>query len=144
MGLPESYLELPGVRQAMIDGHGRRVHKAPKKQPDRIKLTAELMQQMQLAGLDLDEWRAELEFHPTRKWRFDLAHEFTRTAVEVDGLTRGGGGRHQRPEGFAEDCRKLNQAQLHGWRVIRVTRPQVRDLTGVRDICAALGVECGL
>jgi hypothetical protein len=36
------------------------------------------------------------------------------------------GGRHQRPKGFAEDCRKYNAAAELGWTLLRYTPAQVR------------------
>ena len=73
-------------------------------------------------------WRAfegptlirEYRFHPVRKWRFDFAHLETMVAIEVEGGTRQGG-RHNRHEGFKNDCTKYNAAELIGWRIFRLT-----------------------
>jgi very-short-patch-repair endonuclease len=62
----------------------------------------------------------EYRFHPTRKWRFDYAWPEKSLALEVDG----GGfvqGRHSRGLGIQRDCEKMNEAAVHGWRVLRVT-----------------------
>ena len=71
-------------------------------------------------------WQRELRFHPKRKWRFDLAHEALRLAVEVEGgVWRGG--RHVRGSGFTQDCEKYAEALIAGWAVMRVTTDQVRS-----------------
>tara|TARA_R110000824_G_scaffold300762_1_gene488771 strand:+ start:1021 stop:1410 length:390 start_codon:yes stop_codon:yes gene_type:complete len=59
----------------------------------------------------------EFKFHPTRKWRFDLAWVDHRLAVECDGGQRSsyGGGRHNTPG----DYEKINEANLLGWTVLR-------------------------
>ena len=61
----------------------------------------------------------EYQFHPTRKWRFDVAWPEWFLALEWEGLLYGGGGRHQRIQGFTGDCVKYNQAAILGWKVLR-------------------------
>jgi very-short-patch-repair endonuclease len=61
-----------------------------------------------------------------RRWRFDLAWQEQRVAVEVDGGTWSGG-RHTRGAGFKEDCIKLNHAAREGWKVLRFTTDMVTD-----------------
>lgn len=76
----------------------------------------ELVNQLYLAGLPAPV--REYRFHARRRWRFDLAFERERVAVEVEGgaFVRG---RHNRGAGYREDCRKYNEAVRHGWRVLR-------------------------
>lgn len=81
----------------------------------------------QCKQLQLPVPEREFRFHPTRRWRFDLA--FTAPywlAVEVDG---GGfvAGRHGRGLGIERDAEKFAEALCHGWRVLRVTPQQIRD-----------------
>jgi hypothetical protein len=67
----------------------------------------------------------EQAFHPTRRWRFDLAFKIAKLGVEVDG----GGfvqGRHSRGMGMERDTEKFAEAMVLGWRVLRVTTKQVR------------------
>lgn len=72
----------------------------------------------------------ELKFHPTRKWRFDLAWIFVdcgeevKIALEVEGAVWSQG-RHTRGSGFVKDIIKYNEAQLLGWQVYRVTTGDV-------------------
>ena len=59
----------------------------------------------------------EFKFHPTRKWRFDLAWVNHRLAVECDGGQRSNstGGKHN----SADDYEKINAANILGWKVLR-------------------------
>lgn len=79
---------------------------------------------------------AEWKFHPRRKWLFDWAWVNDRLnpglrpglqlAWEIDGGTWiDGGGRHNRAQGFEDDCRKTAWAAILGWRVIRTTTRMV-------------------
>jgi hypothetical protein len=70
-----------------------------------------------LGGPELER---EHRFHPGRKWRFDFCHLPTKIAFELEGgvYTRG---RHTRPTGFTEDCKKYNAATLLGYVVFRLT-----------------------
>lgn len=69
---------------------------------------------------------AEYRFHPTRKWRFDLAWPERLVAVEVDGGTWISG-RHTTGVGIEGDALKQSEAGALGWRVLRVTRTMVDD-----------------
>lgn len=60
----------------------------------------------------------ELKFHPDRKWRFDYAWPEQMICLEVEGGRRQYG-RHNRPQGFANDVEKYNAATVFGWRVLR-------------------------
>lgn len=62
----------------------------------------------------------ELQFHPTRKWRFDYAIPSHKIAIEVEGGVWNNG-RHTRGKGFLNDMEKYNSATLMGWRLFRVT-----------------------
>ena len=68
----------------------------------------------------------EHRFHPTRKWRFDVAVPDWMLAVEVDG----GGfvqGRHSRGTGLEKDAEKFAEAAILGWTVLRVTPRHVKS-----------------
>lgn len=78
---------------------------------------------MQCRWLSLPLPEREVRFHPTRKWRFDLAWPAFKVACEVQGGTYvkapdGGAGYHSRGIGMTADMEKLNEAQLAGWLVI--------------------------
>lgn len=70
-------------------------------------------------------------FHPVRQWRFDFAWPHSMLALEVDGGTRTNG-RHNRGDGIDNDCRKYAEAQLLGWRVLRVTGDHVKSGEALR------------
>jgi very-short-patch-repair endonuclease len=87
------------------------------------------------AELGGPELMPELRFHPTRKWRFDFAHEGSMTAVEIDGAVWSRG-RHTRGAGFIKDREKGNMATSMGWRVFHlatgmITRENVAQILGV-------------
>lgn len=71
-------------------------------------------------------YTTELQFHPTRKWRFDYAWEGHKIAVEVHGGVHQQG-RHTRGEGFTTDREKMNEAALLGWTVIEVTPEHIKS-----------------
>lgn len=102
----------------------------------REKLELTLLQQVRAERSLMQPVRQAL-FHHTRKWRFDLAWPGSMLAVEVDGLTHTGG-RHQTVAGFSEDCVKLNEAALLGWRVLRVTAKHIRSGVALEWIRRAL------
>lgn len=62
----------------------------------------------------------EYKFHPTRKWRFDIAIPAHLIAIEYEGGVFTGG-RHTSSMGFVKDVEKYNEAVLNGWRLLRVT-----------------------
>jgi len=98
--------------------------------------TADLKFLCRAAGLP--EPSTELQFHATRKWRFDYAWLAERVAAEVDGGIWVKG-RHTRGAGYERDCEKLNAAVLLGWRVLRFTTGMVEDgraLLVLRDALA--------
>lgn len=85
----------------------------------------------QIAGSDLDlEVEREHRFHPTRKWRLDLAifrgiSRQPSVAVEIEGGIWAGAGdpakrAHAMPLAIVRDMVKHNEAALLGWRVLRV------------------------
>ena len=79
----------------------------------------------------------EHRFHPTRRWRFDLALPKLKIALEVEGL---GDGRHQRTAGFIADMEKYNEAAVLGWVVVRVTHREMRSLKAL-DLLERVGVK---
>jgi very-short-patch-repair endonuclease len=91
----------------------------------------------QVEALGLPAPTPEHRFHPSRRWRFDLAWPDRRLAVEVEGgvHTRG---RHTRGAGFEKDCEKYAEALVLGWRVLRVTPAHIRSGQAVTWIQGAL------
>jgi hypothetical protein len=106
---------------------------APAGTPDDV---AGLVAQLVAAGFP--EPVAEHRFHPTRRWRFDLAWPAQMVAFEREGL---GGGRHQRHHGYTADCRKYSEAAVIGWCVVRATAKQIRDGTAIGLLTRALAAR---
>ena len=76
---------------------------------------------LMVASLDLAGGMVrEHRFHATRQWRFDFAWPARMVAVEIEGITGGAGGRHQRAAGFVADAEKYEAALALGWTVYRV------------------------
>ena len=73
-----------------------------------------------LGGPELER---EERFNDDRMWRSDFLHAPTNTLIEIEGLTWQPDkyGRHQRPRGYSEDCRKYNAAVMAGYQIIRLT-----------------------
>jgi very-short-patch-repair endonuclease len=74
------------------------------------------------------ELKPEVKVLPTRRWRFDFAHETTRIAFEIEGGVWTGG-RHTRGSGYSKDCEKYNEAALAGWTVFRITGDMITTPT---------------
>jgi hypothetical protein len=77
---------------------------------------------------------AEVEhrFHPTRKWRLDLAVPSRKVALEIEGVggLRGHEGRHRSIGGFIRDREKYSEAAILGWRIVFCTPREARDSKG--------------
>lgn len=72
-------------------------------------------------------WQREHAFHPTRRWRFDIAFPDAKVAVEIDGLRYDNLAGHQTVAGVIADCEKYEAALLAGWTVYRVPAPWLDD-----------------
>ncbi|QDP60278.1 MAG: hypothetical protein Unbinned834contig1000_44 [Prokaryotic dsDNA virus sp.] len=92
----------------------------------RINWSDELVSQIIKEELPLPE--REYKFHPTRRWRFDLAFIKEKLAVEIEGAVWTYG-RHTRGSGFIKDMEKYNEACYYGWYMARFTPNDVK--TGV-------------
>lgn len=66
----------------------------------------------------------EFRFHPTRRWRFDIAIPKEYVAFEIEGGIYQGYS-HGSVRGIMRDIEKYNEAQLYGWAVYRVTPQHV-------------------
>ena len=123
-GLPARVRDVPSPVLALPDGadstQGAKVvseYVAPKQSP----LEAKFLNMWQLLGGP--ELEREERFNDDRMWRADFLHASSRTLIEVEGLTWQPDkyGRHQRPRGYSEDCRKYNDAVMKGYKIIRLT-----------------------
>jgi hypothetical protein len=69
----------------------------------------------------------EYRFDEIRKWRFDWCFPFLKIAIEYEGLFCKKS-RHTTIKGFQGDIAKYNKATLLGWRVIRVTASDYKNI----------------
>lgn len=96
-----------------------------------------------LRALGLPEPEREVTFHPTRKWRLDLAWPDSRVACEYDGGLFTGEASHTSVKGLLRDQEKANEAQLAGWILLRVSAKTVVSGEAVRWIARALEARGG-
>lgn len=77
--------------------------------------------------LESEGYTVELEyrFHPTRKWRYDLAIPAQMLALEVQGGLFNHGS-HVRGAHLLREYEKLNEAAILGWRVMFCTPQEVK------------------
>ena len=71
--------------------------------------------------------RRRLAEERLKDWRFDFAWPPQRFAVEVEGITKDGSGRHQRAAGMRQDIEKYHWALYHGWTVYRTDRDLIKN-----------------
>ena len=84
----------------------------------------------QLDSAGLTGYVREFAAIPGRKFRFDFAFVQERLLIEVQGGVWNGGA-HGRPTGITRDMDKLNQAQIHGWKVLQFDTKMVKSGVGL-------------
>lgn len=89
----------------------------PKKKPVSNKCITQMKLLLTIEGI---EFETEVKFHPTRKWRFDIAIPDKKIALEFEGIVSDKS-RHTTITGFSNDCEKYNEAAKMGWIVLRYT-----------------------
>ena len=93
------------------------------------------------SGVSIPEPAFEYAFHPTRKWRFDLAWPAALLALEVQGgVWRGGGGAHT-GAGAVRDYEKFSEAACLGWRVLFCQPAEIMTEATAIKIRRALKLE---
>ena len=76
----------------------------------------------------------EFKFHPERLWRFDFAIPALKVAIEYEGLMSEKSG-HTTVTGYTKDADKYNQAQMLGWKVLRYTALNYKNLLKELNLC---------
>lgn len=87
---------------------------------------ASILDKFHLTNL-IDGFTAEHKFDDKRKFRFDWAIPSLRLGVEYEGLMSKKS-RHTTPTGFTNDAEKYNLAQISGWRVLRYTALNYKNI----------------
>lgn len=85
----------------------------------------EMQFEAQLESAGITGFVKEYKFHSTRKWRLDFCFKDLMLAIEIEGGSWAGG-RHNRGQGFNDDCIKYAEAQLLGYTVLRVTKDMIQ------------------
>jgi hypothetical protein len=75
----------------------------------------------------IPQYVSELISHPTGKFRFDWAIPDLKIAIEYEGLFSEKS-RHTTVKGYTKDCIKYNLAALLGWKVLRYTALNYKEL----------------
>jgi very-short-patch-repair endonuclease len=96
------------------------------------------------------DYRREVTFHPTRKWRFDFTVPAHKLAIEVEGVTSYGKnkngtmklGRHQTAKGMEGDLEKYEEAMRLGWSIYRCSQKMVKSGRAIETINILLQRSC--
>lgn len=75
----------------------------------------------------IPEYVDELQFHHKRKFRFDWAIPEWKIAIEYEGIFSKKSG-HTTVSGYTKDCEKYNLATLEGWKILRYTAKNYKEL----------------
>jgi hypothetical protein len=97
----------------------------------------------QIKALNLPKPVIEYKFHPTRRWRFDIAWPELMLAVEVEGGTWING-RHSRGSGMEADLEKYGEAMKLGWNVYRCSSGMIKSGKAVETIELLIGMKSAL
>lgn len=100
------------------------------------RLESQLALQIKAAGLPAPE--AQCRPIAGRRFRADFGWPARHLLVECQGGIWAGG-RHTRGAGYEQDCARLNELTLAGWRVLYVTQGQIDSGEALRWIERGLG-----
>ena len=73
-------------------------------------------------------FETEFRFMEERKFRFDIAIPSKKIAIEYEGLNVGSNSRHTTNHGYSNDCIKYNHAITYGWKVLRFTSQNYKEV----------------
>lgn len=91
-----------------------------KKEPEALRHIKEVLWLLKI------DYQTEYQFHPARKFRFDIAIPELKLGIEFEGLISDKS-RHTTITGYTNDCIKYNLAQSFGWKVYRYTVLNYKD-----------------
>ena len=127
-------VELTPQLKARLEKQGVDFGDKPKPLPAPEMSKGEALLELHLKLHEMDMGEAEYKFSNKGRHRFDRAWPGIKFAVEVEGLTGGKGGRHQRIEGFKNDLLKYERAMLEGWTVYRCSYEMIMSGAAVHTI----------
>lgn len=88
----------------------------------------------------LPTFKREYCWHPIRRFRSDFVFVDQKLIVEFEGgLWQRGGGGHSHPLGILRDIEKYNEATILGYRVLRFTDKDIKNLNAIEKIKKLLG-----
>jgi len=76
------------------------------------------------------KYECEHKFDSERKFKFDIAIPQLKVGIEYEGIynATGGKSRHTTGYGYSKDCEKYNLATVSGWKVLRYTATNYRNM----------------
>ncbi len=92
----------------------KKIARSGKKVPEGLKFI------MRILGENKIDFITEYRFHDVRKFRFDIALQPLKIAIEYEGVMSKKS-RHTTNSGYTRDADKYNLAQQMGWKVYRYT-----------------------
>ena len=88
---------------------------------------------LHLKAKKITGFEREYRFDDKRRWRVDFAWPELKIAVEIEGGTYTQG-RHNRGNGFENDCEKYNALTEQGWSLFRYTGAMVKSGEALKQI----------
>ncbi len=76
----------------------------------------------------LQLFQKEYQGIPGRKFRFDFAIPDKKIAIEYEGVYGGEISRHTHVTGYTNDTRKYNLGVLNGWKILRYTATNFKEV----------------
>lgn len=102
----------------LVGKHFKKAH------PAKDWMAEQLLAWCQARGIVLHE---EYNFNPLRRWRADWCVPDLKLLIEYEGLSAKKTG-HTTSEGFTANTEKYNSAQALGWKVLRFTYRNYKDM----------------
>ena len=118
---------------AVTLGEYRRAQRRDAERPDYAGV---LVEQLKAAGVASENILREYEFHPKRKWRFDLAivSVLQSLGIEINGglwsKSKQAEAAHRFRESIVRDYEKNNAAVMLGWKVLYFVPEQIAKPDG--------------
>lgn len=132
LDLPQTIRDSVRTRLSEKPPVAQRDWKLAELRAERDKLVLALLEQLYAIGFG-SLFVREYQFHPERRWRFDLYCAAHKLGVELHGGIYNRG-RHLRPEGFIHDREKMNAAVALGIRVLEYWPQSINDGSALAQI----------